>query len=165
MTLGDLQILDRCLQWRWNLYCGDWKIHLRNGCKGWIILFFVWIENLLLLQNSGAKYITSFTKTNEQCLDDTHALWLWRAQVSSLPSGHIHFQTSSQKENQITITIIFELADWHGWQCLWWISFVTVLYFSTFSVLLEFYLWQSCPMFTDSFVHHHGEERHSVDGL
>ena len=25
-------------------------------------------------QNSGAEYITSFTKSNEQCLDDTYAL-------------------------------------------------------------------------------------------
>ena len=41
ITIGDqaLQILDRCLQWRWNLYCGDWKIHLCNGCKGHVILF------------------------------------------------------------------------------------------------------------------------------
>ena len=48
------------------------------------ILFFVGMKNLLLLPE---QWSWRYYKTNEQSLNDTHALWLC-AQVSSLPAYH-----------------------------------------------------------------------------
>ena len=38
--------------------------------------------------------------------------------IACLSSGHTHFQTSSWKKDQITITLIFELAAWNRWQTI-----------------------------------------------
>ena len=89
LVIQALWILDiRYQQWRWNLYCERflWKMHC------YIVTMAardVEMENLLLLPEQWSWSITSFTKTDEQSLDDTHALWLF-AQVSSssLPSCH-----------------------------------------------------------------------------
>ena len=68
----------------WIRLHGDWY----NSCKGCIIYSLLGCK-ISCSHNSGPEDIASFTKTNEQSLDDTHALWLC-AQVSSwsLPAYH-----------------------------------------------------------------------------
>ena len=147
----------------------DTLIQCCNGCSYSLLRW-----EISCSQNSGPEDVTSFTKTNEQSVDDTHALWLC-AQVSSavprllvftacLESEHTHFQASWLKVDQIAIatTLIFELAAWNSWQSVLWLVFLYLVYLNSIVLCCEIVKLPNVN-FTDLFVHHHEKEGHSVD--
>ena len=121
----------------WEIFMKDALLHYYNGCKGcWdgksaaprtvVLKYYIFYQDWWAVSWRHTCTVTICTSLLEL--------------IAFLPSERTHFQASLRKEDQITITLIFELAVWHGWQTIAYNESVcdwTVLYFCA-RLLLEF---------------------------